>query len=118
MGQSKPLHAVAVVVEDDEIQREILTLLLEESDFEVIQCEDAETATLAVQMRHPSLLITDVNLTGRMGGIELAHIARRQDPSMRIIVISGNPPANALPDGARFLSKPFYATSVLQATTH
>jgi two-component system cell cycle response regulator CpdR len=118
MGQSKPINAVAIVVEDDDIQREVLTLLLQESDFEVIQCEDAETATLAVQMRHPSLLITDVNLTGKMSGIELAHIAHQKDPGMRIIVISANPPATALPEGARFLSKPFYPTSVLQATVH
>jgi DNA-binding response OmpR family regulator len=118
MGQSKPFHAVAVVVEDDEIQREMLTLLLEESNFEVIQCEDAETAALAVQIRHPALLITDVNLTGRMTGIELAHLARAQDEGMRIIVISGDPPSASLPDGARFLSKPFYPTTVLQETMH
>jgi len=118
MGLSKLIHPVAVVVEDDEIQREMLTLLLEESNFEVIQCEDAETATLAVQMRHPTLLVTDVNLTGRMTGIELAHLARAQDGGMRIVVISGNPPASSLPDGARFLSKPFYPTTVLQETMH
>lgn len=118
MGQSKPITATALVVEDDEMQREMLTLLLEESDFNVIQCEDAETATLAIQMRHPSLLITDVNLTGKMDGIELAHMARQHDPSMRIVVISGNPLAGQLPAGARFLSKPFYPTSVLQETKH
>src|ERR1700759_3366534 len=108
MGQSKLCTATALVVEDDEIQREMLTLLLEESDFEVIQCEDAETAALAIEMRHPSLLITDVNLTGKMNGVELAHSARQQDSSLRIIVISGNPPAGELPAGASFLSKPFY----------
>src|ERR1700753_3104019 len=107
MGQSKPMTTTALVVEDDEIQREMLTLLLEESDFEVIQCEDAETAALAIQMRHPSLLITDITLIGKMNGIELAHIAHQQNPDMRIIVISGDPPAvDQLPVGARFLSKP------------
>ncbi len=59
------------MVEDDDIQRDMIAMLLEESDFPVIQCEDAETASLALKMRHPILLVTDVNLAGRMNGIEL-----------------------------------------------
>ena len=50
MGQSKPFRPTAVVVEDDEIQRDMIAVLLEESEFEVIQCEDAETASLAIRM--------------------------------------------------------------------
>ena len=36
MGQSMPFRAKALVVEDDQIQREMIGLLLEESDFDVI----------------------------------------------------------------------------------
>jgi CheY-like chemotaxis protein len=106
------------VVEDDEIQRVMIALLLEGSDFDVIQCEDAETASLAIKARHPSLLITDLNLIGRMDGIELAHLARRHDPDMRVVAISGNPPPSALPDGGKFLSKPLYPTTLLREATH
>jgi DNA-binding NtrC family response regulator len=84
------------VVEDDELQRDMIALLLEESDFDVIQCEDAETASLLIKMRHPSLLITDISLAGSMNGIELAHLARQHNPDMRVLVISGNPTASAL----------------------
>ena len=101
MGQSKPFRETAVVVEDDEIQRDMIALLLEESDFDVIQCEDAETASLAIKMRHPSFLITDISLSGKMDGVELAMLAHRQYPNMRVIVISGQAPASALPDGVR-----------------
>jgi two-component system, cell cycle response regulator CpdR len=114
MGQSKPFRQTAVVVEDDEIQRDMIVLLLEESDFQVIQCEDAETASLAIKRRHPSFLITDVNLSGKMDGVELAHFALRQYPHMRVVVISGQAPADALPDGARFLAKPFYPITLLR----
>ena len=38
MGQSRPLRAKALVVEDDPMQREMICLLLEESDFDVIAC--------------------------------------------------------------------------------
>jgi DNA-binding NtrC family response regulator len=102
------------VVEDDEIQRDMIALLLEESDFEVIQCEDAETASLAIKMRHPSFLITDVNLSGKMDGIELARLAHRQSPEMKVIVISGQAPASALPEGVQFLAKPFYPITLLR----
>ena len=114
MGQSKPFRQTAVVVEDDEIQRDMIALLLEESDFDVIQCEDAETASLAIKMRHPSFLITDISLSGKMDGVELAHLAHRQYPQMRVIVISGHAPASALPDGVRFLAKPFYPITLLR----
>lgn len=117
MGQSKPFRATAIVVEDDEIQRDMLTLLLEESNYEVIQCEDAETASLAIKVRHPSLLITDINLAGSMNGVELAHVARQYQPDMRVLVISALPPTGALPEGVKFFSKPIYPVTLLREAT-
>jgi DNA-binding NtrC family response regulator len=118
MGQSKPFRRTAVVVEDDDIQREMIALLLEESNFRVIQCEDAETACLALKACHPALLITDVSLTGKMNGVELAHLARMNDPVMRVVVISGQNPAAVLPDGVTFLPKPVYPVTLIREATH
>ena len=66
MGQSTPFRAKALVVEDDPMQREMIGLLLEESDFDVIECESAEAAELVLQRVADSLvlLMTDVNLAG------------------------------------------------------
>lgn len=118
MGQLKPIRRTALVVEDDAIQRDMIALLLEESDYRVIQCEDAETASLALKACHPSLLITDVGLTGRMSGVELARLARTNDPMMRVVVISGQPPTDALPDGVTFFTKPVYPVALLREATH
>jgi DNA-binding NtrC family response regulator len=119
MGQSKPFRRIAIVVEDDPIQREMIALLLEESDFSVIQCEDAETACLALKTRRrPSLLITDVSLTGKMNGVELARLARTNDPMLRVVIISGQHPAAVLPDGVTFLSKPVYPVALIREATH
>ena len=114
MGQSQPIRPTALVVEDDDIQREMLALLLEESNFEVLQCEDAETAALALKARHPSLMVTDINLVGKMDGVALAYFAQQQNANMRIIVISGRPLPRPLPAGATFLAKPVYATTLLE----
>ena len=118
MGLSKPFRRTAIVVEDDAVQRDMIALLLEESDFKVIQCEDAETASLALKACHPSLLITDVGLTGKMNGLELARLARTNDPMMRVVVISGQPPPDALPDGVTFFTKPVYPVALLREATH
>ncbi|WP_298883684.1 response regulator [uncultured Bradyrhizobium sp.] len=113
MGQSKPMRPTAIVVEDDDIQRKMLALLLEESNFEVLQCEDAETAALALKARHPALMVTDINLVGKMDGVDLAHFARQHDSGVRIIVISGRPLPRPLPPGTKFLTKPVYPTVLL-----
>lgn len=113
MGQSKPIRPTAIVVEDDDIQREMLALLLEDNNFEVLQCEDAETAALALKARHPSLIVTDINLVGKMDGVDLAHFAQQQDANVRIIVVSGRPLPRPLPPGVKFLSKPVYPRVLL-----
>jgi DNA-binding response OmpR family regulator len=114
MGQSRPYRPTALVVEDDPIQREMIVLLLEETNYDVIQCEDAETAELALKSRHPAVLITDVSLVGAMTGIELAHLARQSDPTLCIIIMSGKPPTTALPDHVTFFSKPVYPIELIR----
>ena len=116
MGDSKPFRRTALVVEDDPIQRDMIALLLEESDFTVIQCEDAETASLALKVRHPALLVADINLTGKMNGLQLAHLARMNDPMVRIVVISGHRPATALPHGVTFLAKPVSPVALIRGS--
>lgn len=113
MGQSKPIRPTAIVVEDDDIQREMLAMLLEDNNFDVLQCEDAETAALAVKARHPSLIVTDISLVGKMNGVDLAYYAQQQNAGTRIIVISGRPPPRPLPPGAKFFTKPIYPTALL-----
>lgn len=116
VGQSRPLRATALIVEDDPMQREMICLLLEESDYNVIQCESAEAAELVVEKVGGclSLLMTDVNLAGSMNGVELAHIAKERNPSLDIVVTSGRPLKQPLPEGAKFWPKPWAALDVLR----
>ena len=116
MGQSTPLRATALVVEDDPMQREMMCVLLEESDFDVIQCESAEAAELVLQRCSHSLalMITDVTLAGRMSGVDLAYIAKGRNPRLDVVVTSGRALPEPLPDGAKFWSKPWAALDVLR----
>ena len=115
MGQSKPFRARALVVEDDELQRELLVALLEECDLDVMQCESAEAAELILQKIGGAVafLFTDVNLAGRKNGAELAAMARSRFPNIRIVVTSGYE-APDVPSGVKFLPKPWFALDVLR----
>jgi DNA-binding NtrC family response regulator len=116
MGQSKPYRATALIVEDDPMQREMICLLLEESDMDVIECESAEAAELVLEQADASLVLmmTDVQLAGHMNGVELAHVAKKFNPEMDVIVTSGKPLRQKLPDGAQFWSKPWAPLDVIR----
>ena len=116
MGQSKPYRATALVVEDDPMQREMICLLLEESDMDVIECESAEAAELVLEEAGASLVLmmTDVQLAGHKTGVELAHAAKKFNPDMDVIVTSGIPLRQTLPDGAIFWKKPWAPLDVIR----
>jgi len=116
MGQSKPFRATALVVEDDPMQREMICLLLEESDMDVIECESAEAAELVLEEAGASLvlLMTDVQLAGLKNGVELAHVAKKFNPDMDVIVTSGIPLRQKLPEGAIFWTKPWAPLDVIR----
>ena len=81
----------------------------------VIQCDSAEAA-LGVLDRMGgcvSLMFTDVNLAGAMDGLALAHFVKERFPDMHVIVTSGTPRTD-LPEGAKFLAKPWRPLDVLR----
>ena len=116
MGQARPDRAKALVGEDDPMQREMIGLLLEESDFDVIACESAEAAELVLLGNGDNvvLMMTDVELAGNMTGVELAHAAKKHKPDLDVIVTSGKPLRQRLPDGALFWAKPWAPLDVIR----
>jgi DNA-binding NtrC family response regulator len=105
----------ALVVENDELQRSLITVLLEESEMNVIQCETGEAAVSVLDQSGDgiSMVFTDVELAGLMDGIELATIAKQRFPDLHVIVTSGAPRLRRLPDGTTFMMKPWSPIDVL-----
>jgi two-component system cell cycle response regulator CpdR len=116
VGQSNPIRPIALIVENDASQREVISILLEESDYVVMQCQSAEAAEFVLRDLGAglTLLITDVNLAGRMNGVELAFIARQHNRALDIIVTSGRPLHQPLPEGAKFWAKPWAPVDILR----
>ena len=107
---------VTLLVEDDPLQREIMSDLLRDEGFEVVECATAEAAELIVTSTGPELraLVTDQNLAGNMTGVDLAEYARERHSRLNIIVMSGTV-VDRLPPRAVFLQKPFVPRQLLDA---
>ena len=99
---------VTLLVEDDDLQREVLADMLANEGLEVVECSTAEAAELIVATTGTELraLVTDHDLKGTMTGAELAKYARGQFPNLNLIVMSGHERPR-LPPRVRFLRKPF-----------
>jgi CheY-like chemotaxis protein len=113
MNNSAP--SLALVVEDDQFQREVLADLLKDENMDVIQCESAEAAELVIANcgADLKLLVTDVRLAGNATGIELAEFAHRRFPKLNIVMVSGYERLT-LPPNVRFLKKPYRARDLLR----
>jgi len=73
---AQAVKPTALVVENDEMQRTLVSMLLEEGEMYVIQCDSAEAAVHVLDQSggRLSIMLTDVELAGAMDGIELACI--------------------------------------------
>ena len=132
MGQSKPFRATALIVEDDPKQRDMICLLLEESEvsrglvgkyvdtyawpdgrFEVRVVGNGFDAGMMVKEYRPDIIVLDVMLPD-INGKEVCNLVR-SDATMddvRIICISGMVEQEKIQElrdaGAdEFMKKPF-----------
>ncbi|WP_312014806.1 MULTISPECIES: response regulator [unclassified Bradyrhizobium] len=110
------MNFIALVVEDDPLQRAFLADLLKEQGLEVVECASAEAAELVLVATGTELraLVTDVNLAGDMSGVALAQYAKRKFPLLNVVMVSGRGPPY-IPQDTRFLMKPFLPDELLDA---
>jgi two-component system cell cycle sensor histidine kinase/response regulator CckA len=102
-----------LLVEDEDLVRELVREFLESAGYEVLEAHDAEDAVrLARAAAHPiDLLVTDIVLPG-MNGPDLAKRLREIVPRLRALYVSGYPGdamfrQGAFEPGLAFLAKPF-----------
>jgi CheY-like chemotaxis protein len=81
-------------VEDEPLIRLLVIDILSEAGFEVLEAQDpAEALTVLKSDEQIDVLLTDVRMRGCMDGFELAEVAKRRRPELRVIVTSGYLPA-------------------------
>ncbi len=88
------LTARVMVVDDDDMVREMLARELEELGFKVIQASDGLSALAHLDSGEAvDLLVTDLSMPG-MNGMVLTHEARRRRSSLPVMLLTGYADAN------------------------
>jgi len=109
---------IVFVVEDDfRVRHLICTLLRRATTAVVIEAPNPSAALLAARNfgGRIDLLISDINLSASLNGIDLARALVTRTPSMKVLLISAaDRPQCEIPKGWRFLAKPFNLESFLQ----
>jgi DNA-binding response OmpR family regulator len=104
-------------VEDEADLRALIVLLFEESQLELVECENAEAAlaTMLMRGRDVVMIFADVRLPGAMDGLDLAREARVRWPHLTVVLTSGNPGdrLRGVPEGVIYMPKPWQAAEVL-----
>ncbi len=77
-----------LVVDDQKLIADTITEILEDAGFQAVAAYDGWTALEAASSFRPDYLLTDV-LMPRMNGVQLAIAVRRNYPTTRILLFSG-----------------------------
>lgn len=114
--QPCPKRPHILVVEDEPLIRMSTVASFEDLGCTALEASSADEA-VGLLAENPSIevLFTDIQMPGDLDGLEFAHRVRRQFPDIKIVLSSGRilPPKAALPQGARFLAKPYYYIDIL-----
>ena len=108
-GTSAP--ARILVVDDEELIRDLLKMVLTEEGYSVITAEGGEEAIRRLETMRFDLIITDLVMP-KVNGVEVLRSAKSIDPNYPVMVITGYPSVETVTRLVRlgagdYLTKPF-----------
>lgn len=80
--------AKILLVEDDNLVRDMLTQVLQRADHQVISATNGEEATDYLRENTPDIMVTDI-IMPKKSGITLISEVKNRHPNLEIIAISG-----------------------------
>ncbi len=95
--------------------------MLEDAGYRVLEASNCDEALKVLQDSGPvDVVVTDVQMPGRMDGLDLVRIIRRDYPHTRALVTSGraSPQEARLSGAMSFISKPYTATAIQDAVRY
>ncbi len=111
-NESENQPPLALLAEDDDMIRELVSLYLERLGYEVVSCKNGQEAVDALEL-YPKfdLVVTDLVMP-ELGGAEVVKTTQSLDKCKRILIISGFSDdlkflEQAIESGNEFLKKPF-----------
>lgn len=108
-----------LVVEDEFLIRLTLAEALQDDGFEVVEASSGDEALeLIADASRFALLMTDVQLPGKLDGVALARAVRERAPELPVIFMTGRPDTMRSPGGTGrdvYISKPYLPSQVCAA---
>jgi DNA-binding NtrC family response regulator len=105
-----------ILIVENQPLRLHLAALVKTAGFEAVQTRNADEALAVLERRSDiALLITNVAMDGTMDGVALAHAVSSRWPSIKVIVVTGNPRLSEsdLPKKCLFFAKPYHDEEIL-----
>lgn len=111
-----PSIPYALVVDDECLIRMDAMDILQEVGFRTFEASDGDKAIALLAREHALIVLvfTDVQMPGSRDGFAVARETAQRWPHIAIVVASGqaHPGPGDMPEGARFIGKPFTAEMV------
>lgn len=105
-----------LIVEDEELVRDIASDEFADAGFEVIAVPDGDAALRALDDDAFDLLFTDIRMPGTVDGWSVAIAARAKQPSIPVIYATGfSEEQHRMVDRAVFFKKPYRLMAILAA---
>jgi diguanylate cyclase (GGDEF)-like protein len=118
--ESNPLsHKLILVVDDDELIRQFITVALRKFGYEVTTAQNGKEALRSLEQTPPDLMISDVNMPEMDGLALLREIRSKEDTSfLPVILLTTNDCTEDIVDGLNlgaddYLTKPFKAEELI-----
>lgn len=106
----------ALIVDDDGLLRMDVAEILEQVGFRTLEAGDGDEAIRVLEQHHldVTLLFSDVEMPGSRNGFALAREVAVRWSSIALVIASGRmrPGEGEMPEGARFIGKPFSIETV------
>jgi CheY-like chemotaxis protein len=103
-------NPIILIVEDELLILMNAVQMLEDAGYVTLEASNADEAIQLLESRADiRAVFTDINMSGSMDGLKLAHFIRGRWPPIHLIVTSGlSMPIEAeLPPKSRFIGKPY-----------
>ena len=108
LDQQHEQRPVALVVDDEPLVVVLISAVLAARGWQVLRASNGEDALARAEGLNVDLLVTDYDMPG-MNGRTLATLLRDRDPSLAVLMVSGQIPTADWVEGVdyAFLAKPF-----------
>lgn len=117
MQRQASSRPVVLIVEDEALLRWQAAAIVGDAGFDVLEAANADEAIAVLETRNDiRLVFTDIQMPGSIDGLRLTHLVKSRWPPVQIIATSGHLRLrdDDLPQGGRYLSKPYAVTELTQ----